>query len=263
MAYYIVLDTETARQGGAGSAPRPWDSRVYDLGYVIVDSKTFEVVESRSLAIIDTFANVELMRFAYYADKLPQYFEGMRSDAKEWEPVTFKEAYHLFKTDVKRYNVRKVWAYNCDFDHKALDATLRTYSRGYACYWLPYGCEWRDIWDYASCITATPAYLDWCAAHGFFSPKGNPKTTAEAVYGFLTDCPDYVERHTALEDAKIETAILAAARKKHKKTRHTVGQGWKDASTLNKQRTTPPLLTAKKQRKKKQDATKLTESRMD
>ena len=78
MAYMIVLDTETAQIGGATGRPRPQDSRVYDLGYTIVDTKTLDVVASRSFAIIDTFANVQLMRSAYYANKLPQYFEGMR-----------------------------------------------------------------------------------------------------------------------------------------------------------------------------------------
>lgn len=236
MAYVIVLDTETAQIGGGDGHPKPQDSRVYDLGYTIVDTKTMEIVKSRSFAIIDTFANVQLMRSAYYANKLPQYFEGMRGKAREWKPVTFLEAWAQVKKDVETYGVRKVYAYNCDFDRKALDATLRAYSNGYNAYFMPYGVKWADVWDYASNITATPAYLDWCAAHQLFTASGNPSTTAEAVYGFLVDNAEYVERHTALEDAKIETAILAAARKKHKKTRHTIGQGWKDAAALNKKR---------------------------
>lgn len=236
MAHMIVLDTETAQIGGSNGRPRPQDSRVYDLGYTIVDTKTMNVVASRSFAIIDTFANVQLMRSAYYANKLPQYFEGMRGKGRAWKPVTFLEAWAQVKQDVKTYNVRKVGAYNCEFDRKALNATLRAYSNGFSAYFVPYGVKWVDIWDYASCITATPAYLDWCAAHQLFTPSGNPSTTAEAVYGFLTNSADYAERHTALEDAKIETAIFVAARKKHKKTRHTVGRGWQDAAALNKKR---------------------------
>lgn len=46
---------------------------------------------------------------------------------------------------------------------------------------------------------------------------------------------DTYEDHTALSDARIEAAILLAAKAKHKKTRHgSRGQGWRDASAAFK-----------------------------
>lgn len=239
MAAYIVLDTETAdKYKRKTNKPEPWNSLVYDLGYCVVDSKTFEVLAERSYVVSETFNDSAIMQSSYYADKLPQYRAGIRYDGTgEWAMADFKEIWHQFKLDCKTHSVRKVWAYNCEFDRKALDSTIRTYSNGFAGYFVPYSIEWGDIWDYCSNITATRAYLDYCTTHGLFTATGNPSTTAESVYGFLTDTPDYIERHTALEDAKIETAILTAARKRHKKTRHNSrGQGWRDAAALNKKR---------------------------
>ena len=38
--------------------------------------------------------------------------------------------------------------------------------------------------------------------------RPRPKYGAETVYRYLTQNPDFVEAHTALEDSKIESVIL-------------------------------------------------------
>ena len=39
MAYYMILDTETCdKHARKTSKPEPWNSLVYDLGFVVVDS---------------------------------------------------------------------------------------------------------------------------------------------------------------------------------------------------------------------------------
>ncbi len=42
------------------------------------------------------------------------------------------------------------------------------------------------------------------------SPAGNIKTGAEFCYRYTSQNPDFIEDHTALSDAIIETQILAA-----------------------------------------------------
>lgn len=234
MANYMILDTETCDKFSRKTdQPEPWNSLVYDLGFVVVGSKTFEVKEKGSFVIAETFNNPKLMNSAYYADKLPQYRAGISmDDSGEWQMIDALSAYHLVRDTIKRHNIKKVWAYNCKFDLAALNSTVRTYSNNFVPYFFPYGVKICDIWDYASNITATKAYIKFCGEHGFFTASGNPKTSAETVYAYLTDQVDYTERHTAYEDAKIETAILKAARAKHAKTRHTVGQGWRDCANL-------------------------------
>lgn len=229
--YYVVIDTETCDgQGRKLAYPIPRDALVYDIGWLVVDN-TGEVVKRRSVIVSDTFNRTDLMASAYYADKVPGYVERIRSG--EVQCMSALEAFHLLAYDVERYRVRDAWAYNARFDRTVIDATISHYSGGFANLATMFPrIRFRDIWDYSSCITGTRPYVEWCETHGFMSAKGNPVTNAERVYGYLTGSPDYVESHTALADCYTELAILQAAKRRHKRTRHTMGQGWRDAARV-------------------------------
>lgn len=233
MANILVLDTETAQTVNyKDNKAHPETSLVYDFGYTIRD-KDGNVVRERSIVITDTFYQYKLMQSAYYADKLPQYYEGIKSG--EWVELSFLEAWRTFKADCKECDVKSAWAFNCRFDEIALNNTCRTYSNGFAPWFMPYKLRLRDVWDYASNITSTKAYLKYCVNNGLFTATGNPSTSAESVYKFINNKHDFEEDHTALSDARIEYEILAAARKRHKKTRHASrGQGWRDAAQAYK-----------------------------
>lgn len=233
MANILVLDTETAPTVNyKDNKAHPETSLVYDFGYTIRD-KDGNVVRERSIVITDTFYQYKLMKSAYYADKLPQYYEGIKNG--EWTELSFLEAWRTFKADCKECDVKSAWAFNCRFDEIALNNTCRTYSNGFAPWFIPYKLRLRDVWDYASNITSTKAYLKYCVNNGLFTATGNPSTSAESVYKFINDQHDFEEDHTALSDARIEYEILAAARKRHKKTRHeSRGQGWRDAAQAYK-----------------------------
>ena len=233
MANYVILDTETAPTvNHKDNKAHPETSLVYDFGYTIRDCNGCELV-GRSFIIAETFTNVRMMNSAYYAEKLPQYHAGMGgTDDSEWRVVSFMEAWQTFKADCKLYDVKTAWAYNAKFDLTALNNTIRTYSNGYVRFFLPYKMKMRDIWDYASNVTATRKYVSWCIEHGYFTASGNPMTGAEVVYRYLTQDVEFIERHTAYSDACIEWAILSAAKRKHSKTRHSMGQGWRDAAKV-------------------------------
>lgn len=233
---YIVLDTETCdKVGRKTDQPEPYNSLVYDLGFCVVDGDTREIIEAHSYIIAETLLQSRLMRSAYYADKLPAYYEGARLNGTgSWQVVPFLEAWGAVRDACRRYGVRDIWAYNCSFDEAALNSTVRTYSNGFRAFFAPYGVRFRDIWDYASSITGTRAYVEWAYNHGRTTASGNPSTSAEAAYAYLTQTPEYIERHTALEDARIEAAILAACKRRKKKTRHSRGQGWRDAAKIAK-----------------------------
>ena len=234
MAYHMILDTETCdRYARKTDQPEPWNSLVYDLGFCVVDMATGETVERKSIVIAETFNNSRLMNSAYYAGKLPQYRAGISmGEDGEWQMLDCLTAYNLMRDTIRKYGIRKVWAYNAKFDQQALNSTVRTYSNGFCGFWLPYSVKVCDIWDYATCITATKSYVRWAVNHGYVSAKGNPQTSAERVYQFISGDAGFSERHTALSDAEIETAILLAARRKHKKTSHTVGCGWRGAAKV-------------------------------
>ena len=69
VAKYVVVDTETTNSIECPLA--------YDIGFAVIDSKG-RVYEKFSLTIADVYCGEkELMKSAYYADKLPQYEEEM------------------------------------------------------------------------------------------------------------------------------------------------------------------------------------------
>ena len=234
--HYIVLDTETTdKVGRKTDQPEPYNSLVYDLGFVVVDGDTHEIIEEYSFIVAETILQSRLMRSSYYADKLPAYIAGGTLDTTgKWQVISFLQAWQSVRDACKRYDIRDIWAYNCAFDETALNATIRTYSNHFRPFFAPYGVRFRDIWDYASCITGTRPYVEWAYSHGRTTASGNPSTSAESVYAYITQNPMYIEQHTALEDARIEAAILAACKRRKKKTRHSRGQGWRDAARVSK-----------------------------
>lgn len=230
---FIVLDTETAPVCAFKNPnnPEPWNSRVYDAGWIISDRDGNTSVE-RSFIVKETFYNRDIMNSAYYANKLPQYWEGR---GKDWKVASFYDVWQVFNDDVKSCGVRDVWAYNCKFDRQTLDATIRDYSRWFVRSFVPANVQWRDIWDYAgSTICNTWKYCNWAINNGFVTAKGNPSTNAETVYRYLTQDKQFAESHTALDDAKIEHYILCSVFKRHQKARQSCGQGWRDAAKLAK-----------------------------
>ena len=210
--YYMVLDTETASTWRGKCVAKA--ARVYDVGYMVVDSRTGESVCERSFAIRDTFANDKLMHSCYYADKLPQYYAGMRDGT--WECVSLHDAWETWQEDARRWHVRETWAWNVAFDRTALDATITAYSHGYVTSWwdaVP-RMETLDVMSAAArTVLATERYRAWGRATGILTPSGNPSTTAEAAYRYMTGNTTFSECHTALEDARIEGWMLHRLRR--------------------------------------------------
>lgn len=206
--FYLVLDVETANSTE--------DALVYDLGYAVCDKKG-NIYEADSFVVSDIFfEEQDLMKSAYYAEKLPQYFEGIKNRA--FNVVTFYQARERLIKAMKKYNVEAVCAYNANFDYTALNNTQRWLTKSKYRYFLPYGTKVYCIWHMACQLICTQkSYIRFCLENGLVSPSGNIKTSAEAVYAYMTDNNEYEENHTGLEDVLIETKILAKCFAQHKR----------------------------------------------
>ena len=91
---YIVIDTEGVdTQKRTDGQPNPASGLFYDLGYAVIDGETSEVLEARSFINSDVFFNLSLMRSAYYAEKRPQYLDGMGTN---WEEAYTLTIYRTF-----------------------------------------------------------------------------------------------------------------------------------------------------------------------
>ena len=206
--YYLVLDVETANSTN--------DPLVYDLGFAVCDRKG-NIYEAESYVVSDIFyKETELMQTAYYHEKLPKYYEGIKE--KAFKVINFYMAKKRIADLIEKYNIKAVCAYNASFDTKALNTTQRYLTNSKYRYFLPYGTEVYCIWHMACQVICTQKrYIKFCLDNGFVSENGNIKTSAETVFAYMTKNEKYEECHTGLQDVLIETQIMAKCFAQHKK----------------------------------------------
>lgn len=215
MKKFVVLDTEATNTGKANAGRFGVGAQVYDLGYIVADASGAIYYEN-NIIVADTFNDAALMGSAYYANKIPQYYQALASGSVKL--MSMRDALKTLRADLRTYNVRDVWAYNAMFDRDALNSSVAQASNGFCEWALPYGVKWRDIMRYAqSTICNTKKYRAWCEGHDLITKAGRPRVTAEAVYQYLTGDDGYTEQHTALSDAQDELMILLACLKRKQK----------------------------------------------
>lgn len=216
--YIIVLDTETCPIDKDFEGVSPYNMFVYDIGWAVVDKKG-NVYETKSYVNRDIFFEEKtLMNSAYYAKKLPQYYDDIRSGKRKvatWTKIKFDLA-----DTMKRYNTNTVCAHNARFDYGATNNTQRWLTKSKYRYFLPYGTEVWDTMKMALDVVATmPTYKRFCEENGYMTKHETPRPQikAEIIFRYITGDYDFKESHTGLEDVLIEKEILAYCFRKHKK----------------------------------------------
>ena len=194
MSHIIVLDTETT------SLDKPF---CYDCSWVVMEKETGTIVDFKANIVEQVWHNLPLFESAYYKEKRSKYIGMMRKH----DAVMDKWGYIMrkLKADIAKYSISEVYAYNSDFDDKV----------------IAFNCEWfkcnnpletiavYDIWGYASqYITNQKEYKYFCEQYLRFTDTGNYKGSAEVVYQFITNNPEFVEEHMGLFDSEIEAEIL-------------------------------------------------------
>lgn len=197
----LVIDTETAN---SVEQPLP-----YDVGYAIVNTETGEIYTEKSFVVAEIFFDDELMKGAYFADKIPQYWEDIK--AKKRIVKSICNIRREIKKDMQTYSVSKVGAYNMGFDNRATKNDVRFISGSMVRWFFPFGTEFFCIWNMAcTSILNTADYVRFALDNGFVSEHNNIQTSAENAYRFLKNDIDFSESHTGLEDVKIEIEIMLA-----------------------------------------------------
>lgn len=205
---YLVIDTETAN---SIEQPLP-----YDIGYAVCD-RFGHIVLERSFIVAEIFLDhKEMMKSAYFAEKIPHYWEDIKNGTRE-----IKSIFNIrkqVKEDMKKYRIKKVGAYNMAFDKRALNNVIRYCSKSLIRWFFPFGTEFFCIWSMAcQVLLNSTSYIKFALQNGLESEAGNIQTSAEACYKFLTNSVDFTEEHTGLEDVRIEIDIMAKCFSTHKK----------------------------------------------
>ena len=225
---------------------------IYDIGWTIIDRQG-RTYDRRNFLISEIFSVPAIFDTAYYADKRPLYLEKLQAGEivlTDWRTAT-KELEDALNA------VKAVGAYNAAFDFKrAIPFTELYINKLYSPDfhdWLDYQnylidraangfrnqrttsrksadeneiFRFRggvyplfDIWALAcEYIMDSDEYRDFAFDEGLLTDSGKYyKTSAEVAYRFLSRNREFVEAHTALDDAEIESEILASIIRKDKK----------------------------------------------
>ena len=208
----LVLDTETAN---SINYPLP-----YDIGYKILNRKG-KVLVSHSFCVYEIYCKEkEMMKTAYYAEKLPQYEEELKKGTRKIAKLyTIRK---IILEEMEKYKINRVYAYNMNFDKRALNNDRAFTTANKYRYFFPHETEFRCIWN-AACqvLLARPSYIKFALENDYVSPKNNIFTNAECCYRYITKNTEFNEAHKGIDDVNIEAEILLAVFRQHKKVDFT------------------------------------------
>lgn len=252
--YFIVLDCETATLPFAIEYDAKAKKKIaiakpliYDLGWQIIDKKG-NVYKRASYLITEIFSVPAVFNTAYYASKRPQYLEKLNNG--EIILTDWNSAIAELIEDMKV--VDSIGAYNSMFDFKkAIPFTEEYINNLYSKHYYDWESRQRkvcndiaenvkfksektfepnsftlrgltvplfDIWG-LGCkhIMDTDDYREMALENSWITESGKYyKSSAETCYRFIKGDNDFIESHTAIEDAEIESEILSIIFKKNK-----------------------------------------------
>lgn len=255
---FLVLDTETATLPFADGICRTAKEKqtvaiskplVYDLGWQIVDRKG-NVYSRHNFLITEIFCVPAIFDTAYYKEKKPLYFDMLAKG--EITKADWAYATKILEEDLARVDF--VGAFNSMFDYKKAIPFTEKYinkleSVDYYSWeqeqkekcqrmlheksnyknpnWDGDNFDFRDkkyplfdLWGIAcERLINNKAYKDKCLEMGMLTASGQFfKSSAETTYRHIQETYGFIESHTALDDAIIESQILTMASKKGKLT---------------------------------------------
>lgn len=200
---YIVFDCETANTLD--------DPIMYDCGWSVVNAETGITLLERSFVVYEVFCGMkDLMKCAYFADKIPQYLKDIADGKRDLRRLyTIRRT---LKEDADFFGVTDFYAHNAHFDYTASLATMRYTTSSFCRYFFPYGAVIKDSLKMSREIFGkNEDYVAFCRENGFVRANGKtPRFTAEVLFKYLSKNLDFEESHTGLEDTQIERVIVQA-----------------------------------------------------
>lgn len=205
---FLVLDSETTGLGNKAI--------IFDIAYVIATRNKI-LLERNSLVreiITEPRYMLGALQDGYWRDmfggKLFRHYIP-RIATGNLKIHGWRDIVETMRDDMRTFNVDVFAAYNLPFDVGAIGKTQHAICDGGKV--LEYKPVMLCLWDFAcSTICNTKLYHDVAyrlgEENGWITEANNVRTTAEKTYAFLSCQHDFVESHTALEDAQIETEIL-------------------------------------------------------
>ena len=205
MQKYLMFDTETTNDLECPIC--------YDFGFFVIDDDG-KVYERGSYVVADVFLDKELMASAYFADKIPAYWDDIKSGKRllrRWQTIK-----SIVRDVMAQHQITCVVAHNTRFDYLSTATTQRYLTCSKWRYFFPYGTQFLDTLKMArATFSKDEQYIAFCEEHQFLNKYNKPQLTAEVLYRYLTNNIEFVESHTGLEDVEIEMQIFLECKKRN------------------------------------------------
>ena len=196
---YMMIDTETTNDINC--------PLVYDMGFCVLDDD-FKVRASYSFVNADIFCDDELMSTAYFAEKIPQYWEDIKNGERVLK--SFRSIERIFRRVCREWGVNKIIAHNARFDYRALQNTKRYITTSKSRFFFPFGMQFVDTLKMSREVFKNDEeYRIFCTKNDYLTRYYKNRYTAEIIYRFLSGDNDFTESHTGLQDCLIEKDIFA------------------------------------------------------
>ena len=194
--FYAVIDTETIGEVQSNFC------HAYHLGAVAIDRKG-NILDNINIIILSNL----LMDTAYYGKMKKEYYRNLVKDGDVIICYDENEALEVFQTWLDYNYITTICAYNSSFDFEK--TLIKDIKNSY---------EFIDILKaFQETIAQTKGYDKFCKDNGYLTKYGKNRMTAEIAYRYISGDNSFIEEHTALSDAEIETLILLAVWDTHKR----------------------------------------------
>lgn len=206
--YLLFIDTETIGNIAVKESCLP-----FEIGAKVYDKELDQVVFEKSYLVRKFFNNKFIMLSTFSATKYPQYKDMVVNDNRYKTYSVADIAHHLEKV-IQRYGIKIMVAHNAKFDVDALERLFNEFEVENPFRKLDY----LDTLEISKVITYSKAYTLYCLDNkdvlnslnesAFITNGGRVRTTAQAIYSYITLNPNWQEAHTGLQDIDNEIDIF-------------------------------------------------------
>ena len=206
--YLLFVDTETIGSLFVKDSVLP-----FEIGTKVYDTETKKFVREKSYLVRKFFNNKYIMYSTFSATKYPSYFEKLNND-KRYKTCSVNDIMQDLSKVISRYSIKIMVAHNGNFDKTAINRLCEDFGTE-----NPFeNLDLLDTMELSKIITFSKEYTNYCIENKdilnsikescFITNSGRVRTTAQAIYSFITQNPNFEEAHTGLEDIDIEIEIF-------------------------------------------------------
>ena len=206
--YLMFIDTETIGTLNVKESILP-----FEIGMKILDTETMKVVKEKSYLVRKFFNNKYIMLSTFSATKYPDYFEKLDTD-KRYKTMSVNDISKDIEKTISRYSIKIMVAHNGNFDKTAMARLSEDFGVD-----NPFeNIDLLDTMELSKIITFSKDYANYCLENKdrlnsmkdscFITNSGRVRTTAQAIYCYISNNSQFEEAHTGLEDIDIEIEIF-------------------------------------------------------